>query len=91
MPPIKNWSRFVTNNVADLKNTLGGEGTVRMWRHVGGDTVSVELWRSEIQSMPQWYYAIVVNGEAVEAEQTLNTAIDSLVRFMRDFPDGIPD
>jgi hypothetical protein len=97
MPPIKNWSRVVNKNVSDVKRTLAGEGTVRMWRHVDGDTVGIKLWRNEpkwdngIEYKPSWYYAIFYNDEQVEATQTLNTAIDDLVLFMRSFPDGIPD
>jgi len=91
MPPIKNWSRVVTNNVSDIKKTYARTGTVRMWQHTDGDTLSVEFWRDESEYSSDYYYAILYNGEAVDATETLNHAVDDLVQFMKAYPGGIPE
>ena len=91
MPPIKNWSRVVTKNVSDVKRTIAGQGTVRMWQHTGGETVSVELVPDDLLFMPDYSYYILYDGEPVDATQTLNDAVNHLVQFMKAYPGGIPE
>lgn len=88
MSRITNWNQTERRNATDVLD-YSLSGTVRVWEHdETGDTVAVRAFH-ESEGADGRFYNVEYNGEAVTARDTLNAAVQSATKTLREKPEGL--